>query len=392
MFGKKREAVDAVAELDQVAGARGGFAEAEGRAPKRGARPFLLAIGFVVIIAAVSLVRLGGSEDSEDSTPTESTSASQEPFKLPAFTPRLPPAVEEPIVAPMPPQEETKVTTDTAEPAGPTPEELAQQALIQRRLASGMKGEAAAAGGGSSNGLESSAGQSASGRPQGALQLLGADSVDGQAMDMRARLAPMGMQSTRADRIRSARLKVLAGTPMECVLNDRIVSTLPASIACTITRDIWSADRTVVLIDRGSVVHGYYETSIRQGQGRVFIVWDLLVTPDFVRISLQSPGTGPLGEGGVAGFVDNHFAQRLGGALLLSIVDDALSAATDRRNQSDTQINLESSTSTSKDLAATVLENSINIPPTIYINQGERISIRVIRDLDFGEVYDIRRR
>ena len=39
-------------------------------------------------------------------------------------------------------------------------------------------------------------------------------------------------------------------------------------------------------------------------------------------------------------------------------------------------------------MATEALKNSINIPPTGYINQGSRINIIVARDVDFGSVYE----
>lgn len=41
-------------------------------------------------------------------------------------------------------------------------------------------------------------------------------------------------------------------------------------------------------------------------------------------------------------------------------------------------------------VANTVLENTINIPPTLEKNQGETVSIFVAHDPDFGGVYDLR--
>lgn len=39
-------------------------------------------------------------------------------------------------------------------------------------------------------------------------------------------------------------------------------------------------------------------------------------------------------------------------------------------------------------MATEALKNSINIPPTAYINHGTRINIMVARDVDFGQVYE----
>ena len=39
-----------------------------------------------------------------------------------------------------------------------------------------------------------------------------------------------------------------------------------------------------------------------------------------------------------------------------------------------------------------MLENSINIPPTMYKNQGDIIGILVGRDIDFSKVYKLKMR
>ena len=47
-------------------------------------------------------------------------------------------------------------------------------------------------------------------------------------------------------------------------------------------------------------------------------------------------------------------------------------------------------TGTSESVVTSILQDSINIPPTIKKHQGELVSILVVRDLDFLPVYRVR--
>nr|WP_108653160.1 type IV secretion system protein VirB10 [Dongshaea marina] len=176
---------------------------------------------------------------------------------------------------------------------------------------------------------------------------------------------------------------ITRGTYIDCVLNTKMVSTVPGMTTCTVTRNLYSQNGSRLLIERGSQVTGEYSSKIKQGQARMFVLWDRLRTPEGVVVDLASPGTDPLGAGGASGYVDNHFWQRFGGAMLLSIVDDAAYYAASQGSGTNYAQN---SSETAQNMATEALKNTINIPPTFYKNQGERIGILVARDLDFSSV------
>ena len=44
------------------------------------------------------------------------------------------------------------------------------------------------------------------------------------------------------------------------------------------------------------------------------------------------------------------------------------------------------------EIAQSILEKTINIPPTLYKNQGDLVGIFVARDIDFGDVYELKQK
>jgi type IV secretion system protein VirB10 len=183
------------------------------------------------------------------------------------------------------------------------------------------------------------------------------------------------------------------GTTFTCALRTRIISAASGMAGCQVQRNVYGDDGRVLLIERGSQVDGEYRiTSVRPGTVRIPVVWTRIRTPNGVTVNVESPATGPLGEAGVEGYVDNRWSERIGAALLLSVIDDAVKLtlqnhASDR--QADTVI-LPSTTSNTSKLAEKVLDSTINIPPLIYQNQGGIVGIYIARDVDFSTVYDLK--
>jgi type IV secretion system protein VirB10 len=150
----------------------------------------------------------------------------------------------------------------------------------------------------------------------------------------------------------------------------------------------------VLLIERGSHLDGEYRIgSVRPGMVRIPVLWTRIRTPQGVTVDIDSPGTGPLGESGIDGFVDNRWFKRIGAAMLLSVIDDAVKLVV--QNESGTSggqgntLVLPSTTGSASKLAEKVLDSTINIPPLIYQNQGGIVGIYVARDVDFSGVCEL---
>ena len=187
------------------------------------------------------------------------------------------------------------------------------------------------------------------------------------------------------------------GTAFTCALKTKVISATSGFVSCQVQRNVFSDDGRVLLVERGSHMDGEYRiASVRPGTVRIPVLWTRIRTPSGVTVDIESPGTGPLGESGIDGYVDNRWFERIGAAMLLSLIDDSVKLVIQNQassSTSDTQGNtlvLPSTTANTSKLAEKVLDSTINIPPLIYQNQGGIVGIYVARDVDFSSVYELK--
>jgi type IV secretion system protein VirB10 len=236
-----------------------------------------------------------------------------------------------------------------------------------------------------------------------------------------ASVSAAGVEISRATKNNRTDALVAQGTTIRGVLETAVQSDLPGMVRAIVSENVWSFDGRRVLIPAGSRLVGEYKSGIAQGQTRVFVVWTRMLRSDGISVQLGSNGTDDLGRAGNAGFVDNHYLQRFGSAIMLSLVggvsqflsgygqnyntigNGSIITTTDPVTgvvtQTQTGVNQNQMTLQARQIAAQnvsqtlthiaqeALRNSINIPPTIYLDQGTRIIVFVRRDLDFSALY-----
>lgn len=203
------------------------------------------------------------------------------------------------------------------------------------------------------------------------------------------------VKATRNDRIDAL---IAQGTLIRGVLETAIQSDLPGMVRAVTSNDVYSFDGRRILLPKGTMLVGEYRSGIARGQSRILIVWTRALRSDGTSVSLGAYGTDDLGRSGVTGFVDKHYLERFGASAVLSIVggvssfiaglnaNGTSSAGQSSSGNAQTQAQ-QTISQTMADMANTALKDSINIPPTIHIDQGTQIMVFVRRDLDFSNLY-----
>jgi type IV secretion system protein VirB10 len=256
------------------------------------------------------------------------------------------------------------------------PQKSAGELAFERRLAGPAFSRSASDG----LGAPAAAGPLGNGAPGGANA---GDAVD----PLQILLKPTLTAAVTPSVLPTRRFLLAKGAFIDCTLETAIDSTLPGMTTCITATDTFSADGSIVLLERGTKLVGETRGQVAQGTSRIFVLWTEARTPTGVVVPLSSPGTDELGRSGLAGAVDNHFWDRFGAAILLTVVNGAVQGAVNSRSNGGSVV---ISPTTSTDIMTEILRNTISIPPTVTKDQGDRLQVLVARDVDFRSVYALK--
>lgn len=200
-----------------------------------------------------------------------------------------------------------------------------------------------------------------------------------------------------AQRMTDQNLILPKGRQADCILTGRIIDEVPGFTSCVLAQNLYSDNGRVLLLERGSELTGEYGVTNQLGLERLFVTWTRVKTPEGIEVDLTSPGADRLGTSGLPGHLDNRWGARIGAAFLLSFVKDITVAIINNqaKESSSTTVSVQTAPgqntlNASSELAQEVIKQTIKVRPRLTINEGERISIYVARDLDFSPVYALK--
>ena len=175
-------------------------------------------------------------------------------------------------------------------------------------------------------------------------------------------------------------------TIFHCVPDQPLDSSVPGPIGCTVAEDVYSADGSVVLIEKGSSVEGDVVSGPSLGADRMFVNFDEVLTTTGIPIYLSGTGGDTLGTSGVPGYVNDHLWRKIRAAVLLSMVEIAGQVAENEAQPSGT-VNFSAGTGQGQSLAQMALAHDIDIAPTLVRNQADPLTVTVRQDIPMESAY-----
>ncbi|WP_371436617.1 TrbI/VirB10 family protein [Polaromonas sp.] len=237
--------------------------------------------------------------------------------------------------------------------------------------------------------------------------LPGASTPQGGINALASALSATVTPGTSATINRNPSMTLAKGTLPDCTLLTAILTDQPGFLKCILSAPVMSMDGKVVLMEAGTTMEGEYTQGLQSGQKTIFTLWSRAVTPNFVSVQLNSPGTDALGRAGTSGYVDDKWFERFAGAIFFSVLQDAKQiyvARNDARAQRGGSINssiynvgtqgtlsqLSNTDSTANSVVEEMLKQGGQLKPSLYKHQGEIVKVFVARDVDFSTVYELR--
>lgn len=379
--GKPRPGKDA-AELADEAIDRAGMPSV-GRRKRGGKWMNIVALAAVAGIGGAAIIMTpsaGGKTTKKPKPNTEEVANHMQPLPMPDAPPPLPDTPPPLSLAPQ---------AASAAPAGAAPEKH-EQTWEERKLGfdepAGAPGSAASVAGTAPNGPAALASTAAA-----ALETTGGTAP--APGSLAARLEPSVFPMVYATMLPDRNYVLAAGTLLDCILDTRIESTVQGLVKCHIPRDVYSDNKQVLLLERGTELLGQQVGSLQQGQDRQFVVFTRLKTGNGVIANINSPATDALGGAGIPGWVDTRFGQRFGAAIGIALMQDvaAVAVASQSHGGGQNTLVLGNTAQAGGTLAEKALESTVNLPPVSPVQQGALIQVMLARDVDFRRVYDLER-
>jgi type IV secretory pathway VirB10-like protein len=199
--------------------------------------------------------------------------------------------------------------------------------------------------------------------------------------------ASVDTRTTSPDRVAApaSTYVVQAGNIIPAALITGIRSDLPGQITAQVTENVFdSPTGRFLLVPQGTRLIGIYDSQVAFGQSRVLLVWTRLIMPNGRSIVLERQPGATAGYAGLEDEVDNHWVALFKAQLLSTLlgVGSELGSTTGTGSNSDVISALRRGSSDSlNQTGQKVVQQNLNIQPTLTVRPGFPVRVIVNRDL-----------
>ena len=151
-----------------------------------------------------------------------------------------------------------------------------------------------------------------------------------------------------------------------------------------VTTNVYSHDRTKLLIPQGSRVLGNVSRVEALGQQRLALAFHRLIMPNGFSVSLDKmPGLNQVGETGLVDLVNHHYLQIFGVSLAVGAIAGLSQANTQYGlNESASDAYRQGVANSLSQSSLHILDRYLNVLPTFTIGEGHRIKVYLTADLE----------
>ncbi len=180
---------------------------------------------------------------------------------------------------------------------------------------------------------------------------------------------------------------VYEGTVLDTVLMNRLDGDAAGPVKVLVSNPVYSHDRQHVLIPEGTIVLGEARKIGASGFGqqrRMAVVFHRMIMPDGYSVDLdQFQGLNHSGAEGLKDKVNNHYLDIFGMSIALGVIAGAgeIEQGGGTISTSGSQAFATGASASVSQSATSVLDQFLEIPPTITIREGHRVKVYFTQDM-----------
>ena len=180
---------------------------------------------------------------------------------------------------------------------------------------------------------------------------------------------------------------IYEGTTLDTVLMNRLDGDAVGPVKVLVSNPLYSHDHQHVLIPDGTIVLGEAKKIGATGFGqqrRLAVVFHRMIMPDGYSVDLdQFHGLDQIGEEGLKDKVNNHYLEIFGTSIVLGVIAGAgeITQGGGAFTGSGSQEFTNGAAGSLSESATTILDQFLQIPPTITIREGHRVKVYFTQDM-----------